>query len=86
MSITVWAAPASRLQSRYVLRFLRESQSPIRAVEVRLFMYNRKPMGSRRWEPVDDLAKTAEDISKYIDDSGSPQATIIRDEAAKRPS
>jgi hypothetical protein len=81
MSITVWAAPASRLQSRYILRFLRDSRLPIRAVEVRLFMYNRAPMGSRRWEPVDDLAKTAEDISKYVNDSGSPQATIIRDEA-----
>jgi len=86
MSITVWAAPASRLQSRYVLRFLKESRLPIRAVEVRLFMYNRTPMGARRWEPVDDLAKAAEDISRYIDDSGSPQATIIRDEAAKPPS
>ena len=81
MSITVWAAPASRLQSRYIIRFLRDSRLPIRAVEVRLFMYNRAPMGSRRWEPVDDLAKTAEDISKYVNDSGSPQATIIRDEA-----
>jgi len=43
-------------------------------------------MGSRRWEPVDDLTKTAEDISRYIDDSGSPQATIIRDYDAKPPS
>jgi hypothetical protein len=41
MSITVWAAPVSRLHSRHVLRFLRDSRSPIRAVEVRLFMYNR---------------------------------------------
>jgi hypothetical protein len=28
MSITVWAALASRLQSRHVLRFLRESRLP----------------------------------------------------------
>jgi hypothetical protein len=33
MSITVWAAPAFRLKSRHVLRFLTESRSPIRAVE-----------------------------------------------------
>jgi hypothetical protein len=85
MSITVWAAPASRLQSRYVLRFLRESRFPIRAVEVRLFMYNHTPLGSRRWEPIGDLAQTADDISKYIGDSGSPQATIIRDEATQPP-
>jgi hypothetical protein len=85
MSITVWAAPASRLQSRHVLRFLKESRLPIRAVEVRLFMYNRAPAGSRRWEPIGDLARTAEDISQYIVDSGSPQATIIRDEAPQTP-
>jgi hypothetical protein len=54
--------------------------------KVRLFMYDRTTIGSRRWEPVGDLAKTAEDISKYIDDSGSPQATIIRDEVTQPPS
>jgi hypothetical protein len=85
VSITVLAASASQLQSRHVLRFLKASPLPIRAVEVRLFMYNRALAGSRRWEPLVDLAKTAEDISKYIGDSGSPQATIIRDEVAKPP-
>jgi hypothetical protein len=79
----VWAAPASRLQSLHVLRFLTESRSPLRAVEVRPFMYNRTPVGSRRWESIGDLAKTAEDISRYIGDSGSPQATIIRDEITR---
>ena len=83
MSITVWAAPASRLQSRHVLRFLTDSPSPVRAVEVRLFTYNRASAGSRRWESIGDLAKTAEDISKYIGDSGSSQATIIRDEVTR---
>jgi hypothetical protein len=34
MSTTVWAAPAFRLKSRHVPRFLTESRSPIRAVEV----------------------------------------------------
>jgi hypothetical protein len=37
MPTTVWAAPAFRLKSRHVLRFLAEAQSPVRAVEVRLF-------------------------------------------------
>jgi hypothetical protein len=85
MSTTVWAAPASPLQSHHVLRFLTDSRFPIRAVEVRLFMYNRTPAGSRRWEPVADLAKIAEDISKYVRGSASPQATVIRDEVAKPP-
>jgi hypothetical protein len=79
MSTTVWAAPAFRLKSRHVLRFLAEVRSPIRAVEVRL-------LGSRRWEPVGDLARTAEDISKYIGASGSPLATIITDEVTRPPS
>jgi len=90
VSTTVWAAPASRLQSRHILRFLSEARSSVRAVEVRLFssdsLSNRTPVGSRRWEPVGDLTKTAEDIFKYIGDSGLPQATIIRDEVAKPPS
>jgi hypothetical protein len=37
MSITVWAAPASRLQSRHVLRFLTESRSRIRPEPLRHF-------------------------------------------------
>jgi hypothetical protein len=90
MSTTVWAAPASRLKSRHVLRFLADSRSPIRAVEVKLFssdtLYSRTPIGSRRWESIGDLAKTAEDISKYIGDSGSPLATIITDEVTRSPS
>jgi hypothetical protein len=90
ISTTVWAAPAFRLKSRHVLRFLTETRSPIRAVEVRLFssdaLYSHTPVETRRWESVGDLAKTAEDISKYIGDSGSPLATIIRDEITKPPS
>ena len=49
-------------------------------------MYNRTLMGSRRWEPVDDLPKTAEDISKYIGDVVSSQVPIIRDEVIKTSS
>jgi hypothetical protein len=90
MSITVWAAPAFRLKSRHALRFLTESRSPICAVEVRLFssdtLYSRTLVASRRWESIADLAKTAEDISNYIGDSGSPLATIITDEVTILPS
>ncbi len=61
MSITVWAAPASRLQSLHVLRFLTDSRSPIRAVEVRLFMYNRaQPQPSRRRPGASPTGNTAE--------------------------
>jgi hypothetical protein len=34
-------------------------------------------MDTRRWEPGSDLAKTAKEISKYIADSGSAEATIV---------
>jgi hypothetical protein len=34
-------------------------------------------METRRWEPGSDLAKTAKEISKYIADSGSIDATLV---------
>jgi hypothetical protein len=34
-------------------------------------------MDTRRWEPGSDLANTAKEISKYIAESGSVDATII---------
>jgi hypothetical protein len=43
MSITVWAAPASRLQSRYILRFLRDSRLPIRASRSGSSCHDRQP-------------------------------------------
>ena len=75
MSTTVWAAPAFRLLSRYAPRFLTESRSPIRAVEVRLFssdaLYSRTPVETRCWESVGDLAKTAKTFQ-------STSATAVR--------
>ncbi len=34
-------------------------------------------MDTRSWESDSDLAKTAKEISKYIADSGSAEATIV---------
>jgi hypothetical protein len=34
-------------------------------------------MDPRRWEPGSDLAKIVKEISKYIADSGSAEATIV---------
>jgi hypothetical protein len=34
-------------------------------------------MDRRRWEPGGDLPTTAKEISKYIADSGSAEATIV---------
>jgi hypothetical protein len=31
----------------------------------------------RRWEPCGDLPETAKEISEFITDSGSPEATIV---------
>jgi hypothetical protein len=35
------------------------------------------PMETRRWQPGADLANTAKEISKYIAESGSAEATIV---------
>jgi hypothetical protein len=84
MSSTVWAVPASvgiRPRETHIFRFLNNARCSVRLVEVRLFrigrLFERVPMDTRRWEPGSDLAKTAKEISKYIADSGSAEATIV---------
>jgi len=66
---------------RHILGFLRDARYSVRAVEVRLFkndpLYRRTPVGSRRWDPSTDLARTAEEISKYITNNGPVEATLI---------
>jgi hypothetical protein len=39
-------------------------------------------MDTRRWGPGDDLRKTANEISKYIADSESAEATIVASDEA----
>ena len=81
MSSTVWAVPATRVRDTYILRFLKDAKCSVRVVEVRLFkmgrLFDRVPEDRRRWEPSGDLTETAKEISKYISDSGSAEATII---------
>jgi len=78
---TVWAVSGYFIRSRNILRFLTEARCSARSVEVRLFksdtLYSRTPLGSRRWQPCADLAKTAQEISQFITDNGSADATII---------
>jgi hypothetical protein len=78
MSSTVWAAPATRLQEANILRFLKEARCSVRRVEVSLFkefIFDR--VGTRSWKPDGNFPKTAKEISKYIADSGSVDATLI---------
>ena len=84
MSSTVWAVPASagiRPRETDIFRFLKDARCSVRVVKVRLFktgrLFDRVPMDKRSWEPGSDLAKTAKEISKYIADSGSAEATIV---------
>ncbi len=83
MSSTVWAVQAAHIWRRetHIFRFLRDAQCTARVVEVRLFktsrLSDRVPIDTRRWEPGSDLAKTAKEISEYIADSGSVDATIV---------
>jgi hypothetical protein len=78
---TVWAVPASAIHRRNILGFLRDARCSVRAVEVWLFkkdwLYKGTPVASRRWETSIDLARTAEEISKYINDNGSVEATLV---------
>ena len=83
MSSTVWAVPAANFWRREadIFRFLRDARCGVRVVEVRLFktgrLFDRTPMDRRRWRPGGDLPRTAKEISKYIADSGSAEATIV---------
>jgi hypothetical protein len=83
MSSTVWAVRAAHIWRRetHIFRFLRDARCAVRVVEVRLFKTSRlsdgAPMETRRWEPGSDLAKTAKEISYYIADSGSIDATLV---------
>jgi hypothetical protein len=81
MSSTVWTVPATRIRETYILRFLKDVRCSVRIVEVRLFktsrLLDRMPEDRRRWEPSGDLTEIAKQISKYISDSGSAEATIV---------
>jgi hypothetical protein len=76
---TVWAVPASRfLQASRILKFLREEQCSRRSAEVRIFKTSRNAqIASRYWEAGADLATVAQEISAYIAEHGSVEATII---------
>jgi hypothetical protein len=78
---SVWTVPATRIRETYILRFLKDARCSVRAVEVRLFktgrLFDRMPEDRRRWQPGGDLTETAKEISKYISDSGSAEATIV---------
>jgi hypothetical protein len=78
MSSTVWAAPATRLREANILRFLKDARCSVRLVEVSLFKeYIFDRVGTRCWKLDGNLPGTAKEISKYIADSGSVDATIV---------
>jgi hypothetical protein len=91
MSSTVWAVQAAHIWRRetHIFRFLRDARCAARVVEVRLFktsrLSDRVPIDTRRWEPGSDLAKTAKEISEYIADSGSVDATIVASDEISSP-
>jgi hypothetical protein len=79
----VWSISSSGIRPREVsiYRFLKDARCPVRFVEVRLFrkgpLFGRRPVYMRRWEPGSALAATAKEISKYLADNGSVDATIV---------
>jgi hypothetical protein len=84
---SVWAAPVTRFrQAHQILDFLRNERCSARVVEVRIFKSSRKaPIASRYWEPRSDLATVAEEITTYIADHGSVEATIVAADELYRP-
>jgi hypothetical protein len=82
MSI-VWAVKGAHVFGReaYILRFLKDERCSVRIVEVRVFktsrLSDRVPMDVRCWKPGGDPTQTAKEISKYIADSGSVDATLV---------
>ena len=68
-------------REKHILRFLKDERCSVRIVEVRLFktsrLSDRVPMDVRCWKPGADLTETAKQISKYIADSGSVDATLV---------
>ena len=78
MSSTLWAAPATHLNEANILRFLKSARGSVRLVEVSLFkecIFD--SLGTRSREPGSDMTKTANEIWKYIADTGSVDATIV---------
>jgi hypothetical protein len=75
----VWNISSSGIRPREVsiYRFLKDARRPVRVVEVRLFRKDPLFGRRRRWELGKALAATAKEISKYIADSGSVDATIV---------
>jgi hypothetical protein len=79
----VWSISSSGMRPRDVsiYRFLRDARCPVQVVEVKLFrkqpLFGRRPVYTRRWEPGGALVATAKEISKYIADKGSVDATIV---------
>lgn len=82
MSSIVWVVPGAAFRSgeTHIFGFLKDARCSVRIVEVRLFktgrLSDRAPM-DRRWGPSGDLAETAKEISQYIGESGSADATIV---------
>ena len=82
MSI-VWAVKGEHGFGReaHILRFLKDERCSVRIVEVRVFktsrLSERVPTDIRCWKPGGDLTETAKQISKYIADSGSVDATMV---------
>ncbi len=81
MAATMWSISTELSRAADILRLLKEARHSVRAVDVRLFNnagpFTKIPTAERYWRPVGALLSTAEEISKYITDSGSAEACIV---------
>ena len=80
MASALLAASAAQIHELHILRFLKNAGSSIRLIEVRLFgegAFDLTRIQMRRWEPEGDLAKAADEIAKFIIESGCPEVKIF---------
>jgi hypothetical protein len=77
----LWVIPASRFREKFILKVLREERQRLRTVEIKLLgadnSGDQRVVGSRRWQPVEDLLSTAKGIAKYATENEPAEATIV---------
>jgi hypothetical protein len=79
----VWIGPASQLSSSQILGLLREERCGVCVIEIKL-LESTGPLSSavatsRRFEIDGNFANVAEEISRYVAESGCREVAVVVD-------
>ena len=79
----VWIGPTTQLSSSQILRLLREERCELCVIEIKL-LESAGPLSSavaasRRFEIDGNFANVAEEISKYVAESGCREVAVVVD-------